>query len=185
MTRLFIKRRFIHTYDAWIRRLEAASRTQSIKGLTADEVLAEMIAVLWQAHRAYDPRNKVPFDAYFWTCWRRHKVTMFRKLGAGKRSATIVPIPEDSELMVTYRPDEEFPSLTVTGFDPAERAVWHLICMGYNAKEIMEQVGLSTRRYYTLIGHWRQTPEVRDSMGRAPSQGRKFRLPSPEDIGND
>lgn len=148
--------------------------------MTSDEVLSEMISVLWQAHQSHDPRSKVPFDAYFWTCWNRHKVTMFRKLGAGKRSATLVPIPDDSDLSVTYQPEEELPRLTVTGFDPAERAVWHLICIGYTAKEIMDQVGLSTRRYYTLIGQWRQTPEVREAMGRAPSQGRKFVLPCPE-----
>jgi hypothetical protein len=127
--------------------------------MTADETMGEMLFVLWRAARSYADDSEVPFTAYYWTLWKRHRANYLRSYFAESRGRQY----EHTELDEQHHPLEDGPEHRVVISTPPtpkpseeEVAIWRMLCEGFLNNDVIAEVGMSRRRYYKTISEWKE-----------------------------
>lgn len=143
------------------------SFNKRVFGMTPDEVQSEMFQCLWDAWHTFDP--DIPDQTMtkrFWAMWQHRHVDLIRynmaKFRGRNRESTFSAYdlsPEDIEALAPLFHMEDIPECPSA--DPEARNVWTLIAFGCNWADVVELLGISKRRYYTLVNGWRSDPEVR------------------------
>ena len=145
--------------------MRAVSFRDRLPNMTADETYCEMMYVLWRAASTYSDQS-VPFPAWFWTLWGRHKVSYLRHWSAQKRGGdreVVADLTQDdaaksqiADIGVGFEEDYMVRVCPCHGIDPLENDVWIMLAEGWLPNDIIEELGLSRRRYYRIINVWKE-----------------------------
>lgn len=150
---------FAEAYEAYAQDIRTSALSQKVPGLDYDDVVSEMSICLWVATETYKAGSRTSFGSYWWSLWLNRRSDIAGAYHAGKR---VHPILTDEPLVEGSYVAPEAPE-PPTGACAQDRVVWELLAAGDTATEVIADVELTRRRYYGIVGGWRND-EVRKSL---------------------
>jgi hypothetical protein len=107
---------------------------------------------LWKAWATYTP-SPTKFASYWWSIWlnRRNDLTALANRLKRPKYVTLsdVSILGDQPYSMVRWPDPP------AGTTELEQRVWDLLAAGEPRSVVLEETGVSKRRYYDIIDGWR------------------------------
>jgi len=153
---------FTNVYHERLEDIDKLAWRARIPGMDRDDVRSEMAYCLWVAWRKFDQTQCTDLGVYWWSVWLNHRANWIRSYNAQKRAAKELPFSHDELIAMaplTYPGQLVEPPDDVD--DNISHTAWAMLALGYLPGEVQEALGLSNRRYYTLIDSWK-TSNVHD-----------------------
>lgn len=148
--------------------LARLSYTQKVPGLEREDVHQELVATLWKAWTTYTPESGTTLGQWWWVVWIRRKADLIEAFFARKNRFTTAPFTDDHlESLAVQIGDSMEPLVSVSDLCPSDEptavALWVLLAAGFTNVEIRNLLGISVRRFYSIVDTWR-TAEVRAAL---------------------
>lgn len=151
---------FSEVYEKYEPDIRVAALSQRVPGLDYDDVMAEMVGCLWKAWQTYTP-GPTTFGSYWWSVWLNRRNDLTALANRMKRPKHVL-ISDVSILGQQSYEMSQWPE-PPAGTAELERRVWDLLASGEPRSVVLEETGMSKRRYYDIIRGWR-TEEVERSL---------------------
>lgn len=147
---------FSEVYERYSSDIRITALSQRVPGLDHDDIVSEMEACLWKAWLTYTP-SPTSFGSYWWSIWlnRRNDLTTLANRLKRPRHVLVSDVSILGEQPYAMQHWPEPPR----GTTELERRVWDLLASGEPRSVVLEETGVSKRRYYDIIDRWR-TREV-------------------------
>lgn len=151
---------FSEVYEKFESDIRVTALSQRVPGLDYDDIVSEMVACLWKAWATFK-EGTVRFAAYWWSIWLNRRSDLTAQANAFKRPKQVLLsdltiLPQHGYSMARW-PDPP------AGTTELEQRVWDLLASGEPRSVVLEETGMSKRRYYDIINGWR-TEEVEKAL---------------------
>lgn len=89
---------WIQAQDAFMPRIVsyAGDQVHHLPGFEKDDVINELLEVLWRCVRSYDPDEGARFHTLFWNSANRRMADLVRYVTAQKRSAELITLEDEA-----------------------------------------------------------------------------------------